>query len=101
MRPWWHLACKCSFLSGNGSPTDELQQLSKNLQSGLISRPDFFIDPAQADGPLREWLLGEDLPDEKLEHLFGLNEVNPEDPDAFRPEFVLVTKVGKSERELE
>ena len=99
MRPWWHLACKCSLSSGKDSPTDELQQLSKILQSGLLSRPDFFIDPTQADGPLREWLMGEELPDGKLEHLFGLDEINPEDPDAFSPEFVLVTKIGKSESE--
>lgn len=96
MRPWWHLACKCQGSNSN-LPDGQIQQLAEFMQGGLLSRPEYFIEPAKAEGPLSSLLAGDELPAEKMNHLFGLNEIDPEDHDAFRPEFVLITQLGKAE----
>ena len=96
MRPWWHLACKCPMSRRPpSSPDDGVNRIANFIQTtgDVRERPDDFIDPRPAEGPFAALLKGEELPDEKLEHMFGLDEIDRDDPDAFDPKFVRLTEV--------
>jgi len=98
-RPWWHLVCKCQFSHPRFNPSDPMTNLAERLQLSEPEDDDSFIRPRTAEGPMLDFLTGESLPEEKLENMFGLNEIDPEDPDAFRPEFLKVTRINNKEAE--
>jgi hypothetical protein len=73
--------------------------LAERLQVSEPEDDDSFIRPRLAEGSMLDFLEGESLPEEKLENMFGLNEIDPEDPNAFRPEFLKVTRINDKEAE--
>lgn len=95
-RPWWHLACQCRRREPRSDRSDPLMVLAERLQDRELGEDDGFVRPISAEGPMRDFLSGEGLPEEKMERLFGIDEIDPDDPDAFSPDFVLVTRIDES-----